>query len=180
MNVKELWKGVVKLKIKTIIIVTLLLLIPVLIVGCGKDAQEEVVEEITPVPVAAEPTELTDEQYIMILMNISMRHSDGFQQLAVLSEEFRGDADWENNVNTELEKIRASALEYLELQGIPEKYSTVHEYVTDAMLYYILAVDAYPVKIEDQNVKSFNAAADYITKGTANIIKATEELDKIE
>ena len=135
-------------------------------VGCNKAAEE--------VPAA----ELTDEQYITILMDISMRNTDGFQQITALSEEF-GKAGWEAKMNIELEKIKTASLEYLGLQNIPEKYSKAHEHITEAMLYYILAVDSYPVKSADQSVESFNAAADYITKGTASIIKATEELDKI-
>lgn len=150
-------------------------------VGCNKAAQE--VEDTTPVPVtieSTEPTELTDEQYTIILMDIVRRNGDGFQQIAALSEELGGGADWEAKINIELEKVRAASLEYLEIQNVPERYSKVHEYVREAMLYYILAVDSYPVKSADQTVESFTITTDYITKGTANIKKATEELNKIE
>lgn len=152
------------MKIKKIIIVILLLLIPLQMVGCGK---------------AAESTELTDEEYITVLMDISERNSDGFGQIAALSGEFQ-DADWEAKMNIELEKIEATSLEYLEIQNVPEKYSKVHEHITEAMLYHILAVDSYPVKSADQNAESFNITTDYIINGTASIRKAMEELDRVK
>ena len=165
------------MKIKKIIIVPLLLLIPVLVVGCNRAAKE--VENTTPATIVTEPTELTDKQYSMVLMDVIGRNSDGFQQIAALSEKF-GDADWEVKMNIELEKIRAASLEYLEIQNVPEKYSKVHEHTTEAMLYYILAVDSYPVKSADQSVESFAITTDYMTKGTASIKKATEELNNVK
>ena len=152
------------MKIKKIIIVILLLLIPLQMVGCSK---------------AAESTELTDEEYITVLMDILERNADGFRQIAALSEDFE-DADWEAKMNIELEKIGAASLEYLEIKNVPEKYSKVHEHVTEAMSYHILVVDSYPIKSADQNVESFNITTDYLTKGTASIRKAMEELDKVK
>ena len=161
-----------KLKIKKIIIVTLLLLlIPAQMVGCNKSAQEAAP------PVTAE---LTDEQYLENVMNGLGKTSDGFQQISILLEEPNKDAAWEAKMNIELEKIRAASLEYLGIQNVPERYSKVHEHITQAMLSNILAVDSFPVKSADQNAESLAITTGYIREGGASIEKAMEELDKVK
>lgn len=153
----------------------LLLLILVLMVGCNRAAPE--VDKTTPAPVA---TELTNEQYLTSLIDGLEKTSEGFQQLTSLLDEPNKDAAWEAKMNIELEKIRATSLEYLDLKNVPERYSKVHEHMTQAMFKHILAVDSYPVKSEDQNARSFTIAADYMKEGAASIGKAMGELDKIE
>lgn len=149
----------------------MLLLIPVQMVGCNKSAQE------APPPVTAE---LTDVQYLEELMNGLGKTSEGLQQISALLDEPNKDAAWEAKITVELEKFRAASLEYLGLQNVPEKYSKVHEYVTQAMLSNILVVDSFPVEGADRNAKSLATTTGYIREGAANMGKAMEELDKVK
>lgn len=124
--------------------------------------------------------ELTGEEYMDKVITSLDNITVGFQGITALIKSDQSDPKFDAKLNDHLRDIKRAADDYLKMDNVPTQYSEVHKYITRAMEDYKSAVDAYPKDKITLKTADIENAMDFMQSGSDNIIKAMDEVGKLE
>lgn len=122
--------------------------------------------------------ELTGEEYVDEIITNLNSITASFQGITEL---IKSDPKFDAKLNDYLKDIKRAAENYLKMDNVPPtQYSEVHKYTTRAMEDYKSAVDAYPKDRATLKTADTEDAMDFMQSASDNIMKAMDEVKKLD